>query len=79
MGCDIVNRFILRHYYDLFDDSGKYEGIYMCSKCNYKEKWRLQMSETINCNNPFLRTKCDGKMNLHIISSSKIEKVLTNI
>ncbi len=78
MGCGVVNKFILKHYYDLFDDSGKADGIYVCSKCNYKERWNLQMLETMGCANPF-RTKCNGKMNLHIVPSSEIENILTSI
>jgi len=70
MGCGIVNRFILRHYYDLFDDSMQYDGIYICKKCGYKKQWMLEMCETLTC------PKCGGNMPIRIGHKDTVKKVL---
>jgi hypothetical protein len=69
----IVEKFILNHYYDLYDSLERYKGIYICDnlKCNYKQMHKLEVSDTMPC-----PTKnCNGRLYLHVGLKEYIEKI----
>ena len=70
---DVARGFVSNHYYDLFDKSGRYDGIYICDTCEYKEVWQLQPTDERFC--PI--RDCDGNLHLKTGLRKDIERVLT--
>jgi hypothetical protein len=75
MGCDITSGFIFRHYYDLYDDSGFYDGVYVCDKCGYRKKWTGDIEEYLSCDND--KKDCVGTMRLHVFRKETVQKILS--
>ena len=66
MSCGLAEAFIYRHYYDLFDKSDAYDGIYVCRKCGATQRWDIGPYEHIGCR------KCGGMMNLCVFFAERL-------
>ena len=79
---DFTSRFILQHYYDLFDDAGGYEGIYICEECGRKTTWYQEGApyfDVISCEYPSKTRRlrrCGGTMRLHVFTKNQAKEIL---
>jgi hypothetical protein len=72
-GESFTKQFILKHYYDIMDDSGVYSGIYVCENCLNHQKWDGALSDFARCDN------CDGSMRLCVVKKSELDNIIERL